>query len=243
MEKGIINLCLMSLALLSTNVFSCQDGYYSKFGICLPNSGTVIERTNPVPDALNILGATVSGDVNALTQAIGGAVVKGSCPACAVLLEGKDKVFVEQVVGRGWLVFIATGDPALVVADAATNIANRILLGQEEPPVFSASPAKIREPIAYTTSEANCLVRHTATGKVTAGWADAPVLRADGLEKVYPNVNMLPVDTVKITSKNDCPPVPEGQERLSEIVINVNQSQAIPAEGTIMKYFFMGKAI
>lgn len=244
MKNEIRNLCLISLALFSIEVFACQDGYYrDDFGFCLPGGSTIVHTLDPTPDLLRIGDALVKGNVQALTDAIGSAVVKGSCPACAVMLSGKDKAFVERVVGRGWLIYMTTGDPVLVLADAATSIAKGIELGKEEPEVFSAPPTKIRDPIAYSSSEATCIVRHIETGKITVGWVDAPVLRAaNGIEKVYPNVGILPVDTLKVTSNNDCPNVPEGQEKLTEIVITMNRTQAVPGEGGVMKYFFMGKA-
>ncbi|HEX8590697.1 hypothetical protein [Pseudomonas sp.] len=244
MKIKIRSLCAISVALVSIDVFACQPHYYKDdVGICWPDGGYVVEAVNPVPDLLNIGGAIVKGDVNALTQAIGGAIVKTTCPACAIMLTGNDKVFVEKVVGRGWLVYMTTGSPMIVLADATSNIAKGIDLGTPEPAVFSAPPSQVRAGIAYSASEATCMVRNIANGSITAGWVDPPVLRAaNGVEKVYPNVSVLPVDTLKITSKNDCADVPEGQEKLTEIVIKIGDSRSIPVEEPVMKYFFTGKA-
>jgi hypothetical protein len=244
MKKLMVSLVLCCFAFICNSTFACQRGYYSDdLGICWPGGSTVVEAVNPLPDILIVLGSAVKGDVNGLTRAIGGLVIKSSCPGCEVLLSGNDKALVETIVGRGWLIFLETGNPYLVIVDAANTAANGVDLGEEEiPQTFSAPPTQVRQPVSYEVDGANCMVENIADEKVVVGFVDAPTFKSAGNEnKVFPNVTVLPVDTVKVKSKNDCAQVPQGQRLVFEATINVSSTRSSMIEGPVMKYFLVGK--
>lgn len=247
MKKALRNMAFI-LVLFASYAFSCPDGYYDQWGVCLPNSGTVAKAVppamNPLPDTLNVLGAAVKGDIKGLEKAIGGVILKGTCPGCDVLLtlssDAEGKAFIQSAVGRGWLLFMATGDPVLVVVDAAATTANRVELKQT--PAAGAPVVKPRGNKVFQAGPAQCIVKHS-DGSVVVGWAKPPVFKdaESGEVYVYPEVDLLEADKVAVASTDDCPNVPPGQEKLKIVTVRYKYSTVSPGTGTVMKFFVVGK--
>lgn len=233
---------------------ACPDGQYEAcvFGgcICLPNGGIVTKGLNPLPDTLNTVAGVLKGDVNAISTGIGGLVIKASCPGCAVaaqtLLSSPDKQFVEAVVGRGWLIFVATGAPVLVLVDAARSMPRQYALTR--PPVnpLQAPPPSSREQKLYRVEAALCAVGDGA-GNLVAGWVDPPsfVETATKVVSEYPIIDVFENDVVEFAVENTgCPLPPPGQAQLTSVRMKYGHSNAVPAASpTAMKYFVTGKPI
>lgn len=246
----------MLLTLLSTQALSCPKDHYEKcvFGacMCIPNLGAVGDQlgkaVNPLPDMLNIAGAAVQGDVNQLSQSVGGLVIKSSCPSCEIfaqnVMDKKDKVFIEKVVGRGWLLFVSGVDPVIIIADAATSVAQRYAIKKSEiqnPLQPVQIPPQSRNYKIYHT-EATCAVI-SEQEKVVSGWVNPPILteRSTGLTFTFPNLDLMKGDTIIINSANDCPDIPPGQTKIANATpITFEYSDLITGTPTTMKYFIVG---
>jgi hypothetical protein len=53
--------------------------------------------------------------------------------AAQTILNSHDKAFAEEIVGRGFLLFVSGADPSLIMADAATSVAKEYLLKKPPP--------------------------------------------------------------------------------------------------------------
>lgn len=235
--KKLLFLVFLLAAGVSIPAFACPDGQYEQcaqacaFGgcvkagcICVPNSGTVFKSAtkaagaaaNPLPDLLNVAGAVVHGNVNELSNAIGGAIVN-SCIACGtvanIYVSPEDRPFIEEIIGRGFIIFVTTEDPYLVVADAATSVAMRVALKQPPPPIPLPipTPDPAAQPITWETSAADCIFSNKDA--YVAGWIAPPVLtnKKTNEKFTFPNVGIGEKDTVTVTSTNaGCPQPKQG---------------------------------
>lgn len=243
---------VVGLAFIPFPAAACPDGQYevcTGLCYCVPNSAIltrVVENTvNPLPDTLNILGAVVQGDVDKLSQSVGGLVIKSSCPSCDVfgqiVMDKKDKTFVEKVVGRGWLLYVGGTDPALVIADAATSIAKKYAI--QAPPSNPLQPTlqSARESKTYIADGALCAVV-SDKNIVTAAWVNPPVMRDRKTEQntTFPNVDLVKGDILVVSSSDECPDVPKDQRKVKNIKLTYSYSNTYPGSTTIMKYFFVG---
>lgn len=245
----------------SKYVQACPEGQYEQcvFGacVCLPTSGTVIKQVgqtlNPTPNILETVQGAVNGNIQELSKGIGGLLIKSNCPSCDVLgqniMDEQSKKTVEEVVGRGFLLFVGgQGDnPVLIVADPATSSVRKLLLKPPEQhlPLSKApspSAAKVkRGRKTYSVNEALCAVSQKST--LTAGWLDPPVLTESGTAHTYPTVDLLPGDILVGSSSAECTKVPKGQsiEKQFKIVYDFPSTQ--PGTPTSMKYFLIGKKV
>lgn len=232
---------------------ACPEGQYEAcvLGacVCLPNGGEVTRAVNPLPDTLNVLGGIIKGDVNAISQGVGALVIKASCPGCAVaaqtIMDKKDKAFVETLVGRGWLVYLTTGSPTLVLADAGANAAKAYQLTHPAPnPLAPPAPAA-RPTKTFKAEGALCGVKSDGPSS-TAGWVKAPVVIDDtGSSATYPSIDVREGDILIVRAENkECPPVPPGQRSLNDFKMKFSYWSSItsPSE-TAMKYFAIGDYI
>ncbi len=233
----------------------CPEGHYkNKLGFprCLPNSSTVANQVekaaNPLPDILKTVNGAISGDVNQLSQGIGGLVIKGSCMGCDVLaqniLNKKDKAFVERVVGRGFLLYINGVDPVIILADAATSVAKEYSLPKPAENPLAPKPSAKRGVKNYEASKAVCVVVAEDGKKVTVGWSESPQLTGGkpNQTSTYPNVDIKPGDVVTVSTSDDCADLPSGQKAIKSAKFVYSYSSVLPSADseTVMKYFFVG---
>jgi len=120
------------------------------------------------------------GNVDQLSQGVGGLIIKGQCPACDVLaqdlLSKPDKAFIETVVGRGWLLWVSGVDPVIIIADAATSTAKKYIIKPPHNNPLQAAPPQSRGTKTYEASPATCGVE-SEQSKAVFGWVEAPVLK------------------------------------------------------------------
>jgi hypothetical protein len=251
--RALASSLVMALALLLSGVpaFACPDGQYEAcaFGaacVCLPDGDPVVRAVNPLPDTLNVLGGVVKGDVHQISQGVGALVNKASCLGCAVagqiVLKANDKAFVETVVGRGWLVFVATGSPTLVLADASTNVTKAYSLTHPPPNPLMPLPPANRAVRTYIVPGALCAGRSDAV-TAAAGWVDAPVFTDEnGFKHTFPGIDLAKGDIVEITAENqECPAPPPGQLALKRLTLKYDYPSISPAPNQgAMKYFMVG---
>lgn len=247
---------LLVLLLASVTASACPEGYYESCFIkcwCTPNSGKVSEgggaALNPLPDTLNTAAGIVQGDVGKISQGVGGLVIKSSCKECAalgqMLLDKPDKEFVERVVGRGWLLYVAGVDPTYIIADAATSVVTQYVLHDDPPPIPVPPPPANRGKKTYSTSVAQCIVGGD-NGAIVVGWPDAPQMRdqKSGVTSIYPNVDLIKDDVITVASDDSCPNVPQGQVKYKFVRISFTRAQTVasgvPAN---MHYFFHGQLL
>ncbi|MGY8527595.1 hypothetical protein [Paracidovorax citrulli] len=185
---------------------------------------------------MNIAGSVINGDVKSLSQNVGALISKGTCKSCALagatIVSSNDKAFIEAVVGRGFLVFVTTGSPSLVIADAATNLAKNFELTRPPPNPLQPAPPADRGRRTFRIAEGLCSVLLEENNFVTVGWVTPPVLiSSDGGSSTFPGVDLVQGDILEIDVMNklaDCPAPPKGQSRPSKVRMTYEYSQLIP---------------
>jgi hypothetical protein len=197
---------------------------------------------NQLPDIVKVGDAVIHFDAAKLTQAAGSLIVKSTCPGCeafaTLVMDKKDKAFVEQLVGRGWILYVTGGNPVFIAALADKSEVTETPLNQNSAPL--SIPEKKRGVKTYSASPAICAV--ASRKSVTAGWVDAPVLTNSktGERSTYPNVDLIKGDIVVVTSTNDCAAGPKPQRLVSTARFNYSFSSTVPGSPTNMKYFLTG---
>jgi len=213
---------------------------------CVPDGGHVAAAVNPLPDALTIAGAVVQGNISQAYGALGSLAVKSSCPTCAVALNSyassKDKAVVEEIIGRGLLIFISATEPELMLVDAGGNSSQSVPLTAAPPPPIAASAAP-RAAKTYIVTGANCAIVH-AQKAAAAGWIDPPSLVDSTTHAVslFPNVDLRTGDTLMISSNDACKVVPSGDSHVSSLNMIYDHQSVVTGPAPEMKYFFVGNA-
>lgn len=257
--RNIRYAAVIVLTLLSSIATACPDGQYNQCLLgacaCLPNSGTVAKAaqaavadsvTQVFPDTLNIAGAVVKGNFQDLSQAIGKTMID-TCQICGtaanITVTPADRPFIEGVVGRGFIEYVTTEDPVLVLADAATSAATRVPLKAPIPvPPVPASPT--HRPTVYKASSAFCLIQ-SSSKSVTAGWVNGPRLVSEATKKAYtyPRITLEKNDIIDVTSDNkNCPlkSFPQ-QQAVTHARIIYETDAAHSGGGAHMHSFILGK--
>jgi len=165
---------------------------------------------------------------------VGALVIGASCPTCALagqtILDHQNQVFVETVVGRGWLVFLVTGSPSIVLVDTATSIVTDYTISHPKDNPLQP-PRPVRSAKTYKASDALCAIR-SDDGSVLAGWVDEPVLTdAAGSSYTFPHVDLAKGDLVKIHAVNkaaDCAAPLPGNRFISDFTMSWQGSQNYP---------------
>jgi hypothetical protein len=238
---------VVALAMIGPRAFACPDGQYNAcvFGACacVPNGRTVVTAVNPIPDVLNIASGVVHGNIHAVSQGIGGILVKATCEGCAIaaqtVLSSNDKATVEEVIGRGWLVYLTTGSPSLVIADAATSVVKEYDLNHPGPNILAPQPPAARQSQHYKVDGALCAVKSEGRD-VAAGWVSAPIFVNDaGQSFTFPGVDLVEGDSLDIQANNTgCKAPPQGQSLLDHVHMIFEYPQVPPTVSpTAMKYF------
>src|SRR5262249_29221738 len=147
------------------------------------------------------------------------------------LMSNPNKELVEQIVGRGWLLFETGIDPILITADAAHSLAAKWDLSKPDVTPMSSSSAR-REPKTFRSKGALCIVQSEQKQGI-AGFVNAPRLVDDQTKRAFifrkraVEANLVPGDTLIITASGDakqCAAVPEGQTQLKQAKIRFEYS-------------------
>ena len=253
------SLPLIAALTLVSGAEACPEGQYEsclgeKPGrqcVCLPNGKTFSDqfgKRNPLPDTLKTAAGVRKGDTKLLSEGVGALIIEGTCQGCPVLAQNliskPNKELVEQIVGRGWLLFETVIDPILITADAAHGIVAKWDLSK---PDVSPSPA-VREPKTFRAKGALCIVQSEKKQGI-AGFVKAPRLVDDQTKRAFifrrraVEANLVPGDTLIITASGDakqCAAVPGGQTQLKQAKIRFEYSSFSIGSPTTMKDFLVG---
>ena len=252
---------IAALALVS-GAEACPEGQYEsclgeKPGrqcICLLNGKTFADqfgKLNPLPDTLQTAAGVRKGDSKLLSAGVGALIIEGTCQGCPLvaqnLMSKPNKQLVEQIVGRGWLLFETGTDPILITADAARSLAAKWDLSKPEVTPMSPSPTA-RQPKTFRAKGALCIVQSEQKQGI-AGFVNAPRLVDDHTKRAFifrkraVEANLVPGDTLIITASGDakqCAAVPEGQIQLKQAKIRFEYSSFSVSSPTTMKDFLVG---
>lgn len=202
---------------------------------------------DPVKDVINTVLGAVNGNIQILSQGVGGLVIKGSCFGCAIFaqqLNQGDRQFLETVIGRGFLVFLATnGSPTLVLVDAANSAPQEYALTHEPPTV--ALPQPPARPYRTFSTKASCALLADDKAQLVLAFIDPPTLQDSATNELFtfPSVDMRPNDVIVFTSGADCPKPPDGQQLLTSGKLSYANATVVPNGPTYLKYFMLGKSI
>lgn len=181
--------------------------YKDSFGLCLPKGGCVIQQLNPVEQtkrAVKVIDAISRGNPKEVASALGAALIDSpGCLACRSvahnILPNLTDEQINGVAGRGFLTYLATGDPVLVVIDVAANIARQSSIKPTSPPPNLTARPQNRQQKNYA-AHADCM-SVMPDGKVYAGWKESPSLTAEDKKPFrYPEVDLFPGDIIEITA-------------------------------------------
>jgi hypothetical protein len=173
----------------SEGASACPDGQYNQCGGpswarlcgCLPNSRTVGQAVNPLPDVLTTVNGAVHGNINEISKGLGGYMLKNTDPAVAIValtvLDQNTKEFAQQVIGRGFILYVSGVDPELIVVDAVGNIIDHFNMPNPPANPIAAAIAtpEPRESQSFRASKAICLVSNK-DGSLVGGWIAMPSL-------------------------------------------------------------------
>lgn len=157
----------------------CPDGYYKDdLGLCLPYDKTLGENLNPAKPlrtAADIVTAIANGRTEDVFEALGEYLINSpNCVACDTvatnLLPNIPKDQLHRVVGRGFIVFSATGDPSLVVADFANNTI--VSFENRSAPVLTPLPPPKDRSKKFYTVQVDCMIRKGAN---VSGYSVNPI--------------------------------------------------------------------
>jgi len=257
--KAMKSLPLIAALTLVSGAEACPEGQYeSCLGerpgrqcVCLPNGKTFDDhfgKLNPLPDTLKTAAGVRKGDAKLLSERVGALIIEGTCQGCPLLAQNlmskPNTALVEQIVGRGWLLFETGIDPILITADAARSLAAKWDLSK---PDVSPSPA-LRQPKTFRAKGALCIVQSEQKQGI-AGFVKAPRLVDDQTKRAFifrkraVEANLVPGDTLIITASGDakqCAAVPEGQTLLKQAKIRFEYYSFSMSSPTTMNNFLVG---
>jgi hypothetical protein len=190
---------LLWLGCAVSPALACPDGYYeANFPpVCLPTDTTVYHSPAiipPLPDIIHVGQAVVHANIDELTKSVGALIVNNDCGiVCqtflANVLQPKDKEVLEELVGRGFLMWLSDSDAAVLLGFPATSAAAQFIIRRSrpepgsEPPMFAKQ--KERSSVTYKADNALCLITSPNGKRVFAWWSKLPHLTGkDG--KVVP---------------------------------------------------------
>lgn len=252
---GIVSALTMFLALprVSEACGPCEyeDGLTH---VCLPKAGCIIEQFNPITQAQKVLTlaqAIATDNTEAVKIGIGDLLINSpSCLTCASIahnvLPNLSDQQIYSMVGEGFLVYLATGDPALVLIDVAANLATRQNVRAPQPtlpvPVDSKPKPNKRKAKSYET-EAECLIQKKGDPNIYAAWkAPATFAAADGSKHLFPEVDLKPGDTLSVKAPL-CPTWVDpsnGQESLTAARFRFDGINHLTGGSDAIKWFVFG---
>jgi hypothetical protein len=241
-----LSLGLMILGLGRAAVACGPCEYKDSLGLCLPKGGCLVPNLGDVIAApLSLAAAVASGNPENVKVALGNALVNSpGCIGCNyVATKIAPNLSDEQrksIIGRGFLTFLATGSPVLVVIDVATNLSTQHPLSSDEsPPVAPVPPS--RGTRTYS-GNASCIIQKGT--QIYGAWVDAPVLKDDasGQTATYPVVDLLAGDTLVLNAPvcSEQDDASTGQHAIASANLRYERSSTTPGGPTQLKYFLYG---
>jgi hypothetical protein len=247
-------LLTVMISFTTTSAMACQDGYYSdSFGICWPYDQTIGKQAEENLDVKKQIGrvialgdAILSGDRDRMASALGDAVLNApGCIGCSALtttvLQKLSKDQINKIVGEGFLTFVATGNPTLVVIDVAQKI---IRESQITPPAenpFGKQPPPVSRKY---TGKANCIMQEKNGDGVMAAWISNPELTGeDGAVYKYPTLEISLGDNVKLTAPLCTQYNNNNQTSITSVNLKYKYSNTIPGGEQQIKYIFYGEVM
>jgi hypothetical protein len=238
-----------SISLAAASASACPECYYDFHGACLPNSGCTLKAvaapvTEAVPNAQKIGAAIIHGDSQALAQAIGHTIIQNNPTVnltAGAIIPADAQPFVDSVIGRGFLIFLGSGNPTFVFVDQATGSAT----SQQLTPAAPLPPApETVEPKIYVATAADCLTL-SHDGVAAAQWVRAPELTDSRTNQTakYPDVELRSGDSIEIKSSNAGCAIPNKsvpQTYVSEARITYGQDQGRSGTSGSLKFFIWG---
>jgi hypothetical protein len=215
--------------------------------ICMPKGGCLLPK-NPLQDIPKVIDALKSGDPKKMSEAVGGVLTNSpGCIGCTYVAGkiaptlGADQI--NYIVGEGFLTFLATDDPVLVVIDVTTNLATQLSLKHQGDAVPAPPPPPARGHKTYSV-EVDCIVQQK--GKTTyAGSKKAPVLtdKSSGKVFTFPEVDLLDGDGLAVTAVRECKELNDpakGSVALKSSTFSFEYSKVVPGGASLLKYWLVG---
>lgn len=245
-------LSVLMLVAVAGQAAACGDGYYKdSLGLCLPYDKTVGNAVNPVQaisNAVLIAQGIAEGNGDKLKQGIGGMILHTQCAvACeaiaANVVPQLSPEQLKQIVGEGFIVFTATGDPLLTIIDTTAQVARQLEVNRntDQGPLPVPPPPAPRPKMQYTAT-AKCLGQHIATQKTVAGWVDPPQFRSNNVDYTFPSVDLRKDDLITITAP-ECGAwnnPGSGYKMLTSATIVYDRADVLPGGPAQMKIFITG---
>jgi hypothetical protein len=239
---------------ISGSVYADDCTYKDNFGIPMRKGGCIVGDIGRTLDPrrqttaiLSVADALAGGDVREIKRSIGSVLVNSpTCWACKTLtdtlLPNMSKAQIEEAAGSGFLTFLLTDSPVLVVIDASTNIATRQSIREEAgviPPPTAAGIGN-RKPRVFS-ARPNCIVRYR-DGTIYAGWKTSGAFSDARETRVFPDVDLLPGDTVKVTAPicNQWNFPSKGQTSLTRATIKFDKVSSLSGAPKVVKWFIYG---
>lgn len=246
--KSLIFALLIALVPNSAWAKKCGEGYYKdKVLGCVPKGRTFVKELDPrtQADRVKALGkAITSGNSQDVERALGGILTGGSfCGACktyaANIFPDIPQENIDQIVGRGAMVWAATGYPEFIVIDIVKNTASAAPLAPEEDETL-LSPSK-RAPKSFVAT-ADCLGK-TDKGELYAAWSSNPILKSGPTSFTFPTVDLAVGDLIELTAPI-CPAFMDKSRgrSIDTASMQFERSKAIPGSEKSLKWFLIGKS-
>lgn len=234
----LVTFLLASLTMAPWQAKACGDCEYREgiTGVCLPKSGCIIPKPDVIiKQTLSVIEAIASGDPKKVEQAVGDALVNSTgCLGCSYaaqkILPNVPKETINQAVGRGFFVFLGTGDPLLVFVAVADALQHPV--ATKRSPVPLPPPPAERGTITFTSAVA-CIVQRQ--NEVHAGLLANTAMKNEktGQTGSFPDVDLQIGDIVDLTAPY-CPSwndPSQGAESKTSARMIYTGSTTIPGEG------------
>lgn len=254
MKKFLLLLVISSIFCLTIQTaYACGPcEYQDDIGICWPYDKCVSDQVNPVEQGKKILTlgqAIASGKGPEIRKSLGNVLISSpNCLGCRSLahtaLPDMTDEQVNEVIGRGFLVYVGTGDPVLVAIDALTNLATEQKVKKKPATLPSpvADTPKKRKPKTYSAN-AECLIQYKDQPTIYAAWKEpATFMDEDGKTYTYPNIDLLEGDTLKISAPV-CPTwhrPSSGQESITASTFKFEAVSPLTGKPETIKWFVYG---
>lgn len=226
--------------------------YSDSLGICWPYDKCVIDQVNPVTQAKKVVKlaqAIASGSSSDITQSLGDVLISSpNCLGCRsvahTVLPAMTDAQINEAIGRGFLVYVGTGDPVLVAIDVASNLATEQKVKKKPAalPAPAADAPKERKPKTYS-AKAECLIQYKDQPTIYAAWKEpASFTGEDGKDYTYPNIDLLEGDTLKISAPV-CPTWHRpslGQESITSAKFKFEAVSPLAGKPETIKWFVYG---
>ncbi len=229
----------------------CGPCYYKDaFGKCLKKGGCIVKNLNPVEQGKRILSvakAIKTGDAAAIRESLGDLLINSpNCSTCSTIARNiapkLSEQQIKQAVGEGFLVFLATGDPVLVVVDVANNVVSQqSIKNSDTAPAPPQQPGTNREAKIYS-GVAECIVEYK-NGYMYAGWKNPPqLIGSDGKRFTVPEIDLRDGDVINLTARS-CDGMNNeatGQKSIPTASIKYVDQKTLNGDSNVIKWWLHG---